>query len=172
MPDSASIWGRPLQTDRKPHYHERVLRRMQRARCLEPSETMTQLSAKPRKKTGPKNWRSIDVDNCTGCSACIEVCPVDCIVRVGPYPDAPGPAGVGARSTGTVASAAGSASVYPRRNRVPTPCSSAPGKPSKWFPSLNSPTGWRLPAGPPPRSEASRPRLRLAAERQLRLSKL
>ena len=32
----------------------------------------------------------IDADNCTGCAACIEVCPVDCIVLVRPHPETPG----------------------------------------------------------------------------------
>ena len=43
----------------------------------------------PRKKT-PKELAVIDVDNCTGCRACIEICPVDCIVPVSRYPHAPG----------------------------------------------------------------------------------
>ena len=38
----------------------------------------------------PKELAVIDVDNCTGCSACVQVCPVDCIVHVDQYPDAPG----------------------------------------------------------------------------------
>lgn len=36
---------------------------------------------KPRKKL-PKELAVIRADNCTGCEACIEVCPVDCIYKV------------------------------------------------------------------------------------------
>lgn len=38
-------------------------------------------AAKPRKKL-PKELAVIFADNCTGCEACIEVCPVDCIYKV------------------------------------------------------------------------------------------
>jgi electron transport complex protein RnfB len=38
-------------------------------------------AAKPRKKL-PKELAVIYADNCTGCEACIEVCPVDCIYKV------------------------------------------------------------------------------------------
>lgn len=38
-------------------------------------------AAKPRKKL-PKELAVIRADNCTGCEACIEVCPVDCIYKV------------------------------------------------------------------------------------------
>src|SRR4249920_2472132 len=38
-------------------------------------------AAKPRKKL-PKELAVIMADNCTGCEACIEVCPVDCIYKV------------------------------------------------------------------------------------------
>ena len=30
----------------------------------------------------PKEVAVINADNCTGCEACLEVCPVDCIVKV------------------------------------------------------------------------------------------
>ena len=39
------------------------------------------LAAKPRKVV-PKTLAVIYADNCTGCEACIEVCPVDCIYKV------------------------------------------------------------------------------------------
>ena len=38
-------------------------------------------AAKPRKKL-PKELAVIYADNCTGCEACIEVCPVDCISTI------------------------------------------------------------------------------------------
>ena len=37
--------------------------------------------AKARKKL-PKEVAVINADNCTGCESCLEVCPVDCIVKV------------------------------------------------------------------------------------------
>ena len=39
----------------------------------------------PRKKV-PKELAVINADNCTGCEACLEVCPVDCIVKVQQFP--------------------------------------------------------------------------------------
>ena len=39
----------------------------------------------PRKKL-PKELAVINADNCTGCEACLEVCPVDCIVKIQQYP--------------------------------------------------------------------------------------
>jgi electron transport complex protein RnfB len=38
----------------------------------------------PRKKL-PKELAVINADNCTGCEACLEVCPVDCIFKVQQY---------------------------------------------------------------------------------------
>ena len=38
-------------------------------------------AGKARKKL-PRELAVINADNCTGCDACIEVCPVDCIVKV------------------------------------------------------------------------------------------
>src|SRR5947207_10260853 len=38
-------------------------------------------TSKPKKKLFPK-LAVIRADNCTGCEACIEVCPVDCIYKV------------------------------------------------------------------------------------------
>lgn len=35
----------------------------------------------PRKKI-PKELAIINADNCTGCEACLEVCPVDCIFKI------------------------------------------------------------------------------------------
>jgi Na+-translocating ferredoxin:NAD+ oxidoreductase subunit B len=42
---------------------------------------MAKAAGKPRKKL-PKELAVIRADNCTGCDACIEVCPVDCIYKV------------------------------------------------------------------------------------------
>jgi len=38
----------------------------------------------PRKKL-PKELAVINADNCTGCESCLEVCPVDCIIKVQQY---------------------------------------------------------------------------------------
>jgi electron transport complex protein RnfB len=42
---------------------------------------MAKGAAKPRKKL-PKQMAVVRADSCTGCEACIEVCPVDCIYKV------------------------------------------------------------------------------------------
>ena len=44
--------------------------------------------AGPRKKL-PKELAVINADNCTGCEACLEVCPVDCIFKVQQFPGMP-----------------------------------------------------------------------------------
>ncbi len=137
---------------------------------MEPSKTMPDLNKKPRKKL-PKELAVIDADNCTGCSACIEVCPVDCIVRVSPYPDTPGLQGwceidwdrcIGCRL-----------------------CIRLPKKKSSTYAMLICPwgaiemvsvtelPGWvDMAAGPPPLAEENQPRLRESADRQVRLAGL
>lgn len=60
-----------------------------------PAETAPAADAVPVEATGlrkklPRELAVIDADNCTGCRACIEVCPVDCIVPVSQYPHSPG----------------------------------------------------------------------------------
>lgn len=40
---------------------------------------MTLATSKPPRKRLPKQLAVINADNCTGCEACIEVCPVNCI---------------------------------------------------------------------------------------------
>jgi electron transport complex protein RnfB len=42
---------------------------------------MAKAAGKARKKL-PKELAVVRADNCTGCEACIEVCPVDCIYKV------------------------------------------------------------------------------------------
>ena len=42
---------------------------------------MAKGAAKARKKL-PRQLAVVRADNCTGCEACIEVCPVDCIYKV------------------------------------------------------------------------------------------
>jgi electron transport complex protein RnfB len=42
---------------------------------------MAKGAGKPRKKL-PRELAVVRADNCTGCEACIEVCPVDCIYKV------------------------------------------------------------------------------------------
>jgi electron transport complex protein RnfB len=46
---------------------------------------MAKGAGKARKKL-PKTLAVVNADNCTGCEACIEVCPVDCIYKI-PGPD-------------------------------------------------------------------------------------
>jgi electron transport complex protein RnfB len=49
---------------------------------------MAKAATKPKKKLF-KSYAVVNADNCTGCEACIEVCPVDCIYKL-PGVDQPG----------------------------------------------------------------------------------
>jgi electron transport complex protein RnfB len=50
----------------------------------------TLLPKSQARKKVPEELAVIYADHCTGCGACIEVCPVDCIAKVNPYTDMPG----------------------------------------------------------------------------------
>ena len=47
-------------------------------------------SNRPARKKLPKQLAVIDADKCTGCEACMEICPVDCIEKIEQYPAQPG----------------------------------------------------------------------------------
>jgi len=146
---------------------------MQRAQCLDPIETMADptksQSKNPRKKL-PKEMAVIDVDNCTGCGACIEVCPVDCIVEVNQYPDAPGLQGwceidwdrcIGCRLCIRL----------PRKKSDAYAMLICPWEAIEMVPIAELPASVDLATGPAA-AEENRPRLLEAAERQARLAKL
>ena len=45
-------------------------------------ERFTVMAKTGARKKLPKEVAIINADNCTGCEACLEVCPVDCIYKV------------------------------------------------------------------------------------------
>ena len=126
------------------------------------------MKQEPRKKL-PKELAVIDVDNCTGCSACIEVCPVDCIVKVDPYPDAPGLQGwceidwdrcIGCRLCIRL----------PKKKSSTYTMLVCPWEAIEMAPILELSNSVDMAAGPRPLSEESRARLQEAAQRQVRLA--
>jgi Na+-translocating ferredoxin:NAD+ oxidoreductase subunit B len=52
---------------------------------MDRTELMTDKQRPPRKRI-PNELAAIDADRCTGCRACIEVCPVDCIQKIASHP--------------------------------------------------------------------------------------
>jgi electron transport complex protein RnfB len=109
----------------------------------------------------------IDADHCTGCRACIEVCPVDCIAVVTPDPATPGLQGwceidwdrcIGCRLCIRL----------PRKKASAYTMLVCPWEAIEMAPVADLPAWVNLAAGPPPLANASRLRLHEAAERQLR----
>ena len=54
-----------------------------------PKEAPAAAARPARKPRKPRPKALINENGCTGCEACITVCPVDCIVKI-PNPDSPG----------------------------------------------------------------------------------
>jgi electron transport complex protein RnfB len=125
---------------------------------------------KNRRKKLPKELAVIDVDNCTGCRACIEVCPVDCILLVNQYPDLPGLQGwceidwdrcIGCRLCVRL----------PKKNSSAYTMLICPWEAIEMVPIAELPAWVDRAAGPAPMGGESRPRLCEVAERQVRLAK-
>src|SRR4029079_11984682 len=57
-----------------------------RTKTLTASEVQSSMAKQGPRKKVPKELAVINADNCTGCEACLEVCPVDCIVKIQQYP--------------------------------------------------------------------------------------
>lgn len=143
---------------------------MQRARQPNSNGTMAEPTKNRRKKL-PKELAVIDVDNCTGCNACIEVCPVDCIVRVDQHPNAPGLQGwceidwdrcIGCRLCIRL----------PKKKTATYTMLVCPWEAIEMVPLVELPNWVEMAAGPPPLAEKNWPRLRESAERQVRLANL
>ena len=109
----------------------------------------------------------IDTDHCTGCRACIEVCPVDCIAVVTPNPAAPGLQGwceidwdrcIGCRLCIRL----------PRKKASAYTMLVCPWEAIEMTPVADLPAWVNLAAGPPPLASENRRRLHEVAERQLR----
>jgi electron transport complex protein RnfB len=123
----------------------------------------------PRKKL-PAELAAIDADNCTGCRAWVEVCPVDCIVPVSQYAESPGLQGwceidwdrcIGCRLCIRL----------PKKKSSTYTMLVCPWEAIEMVPIAELPAWVDLAAGPPPAAEVSRSRLRQAAERQVHLAK-
>lgn len=130
---------------------------------------MADSTRKPRRKL-PTELAVIDVDNCTGCAACIEVCPVDCIVHVNQFPDAPGLQSwceidwdrcIGCRLCIRL----------PKKKSNAYTMLVCPWEAIEMVPIAELPRWIDLAAGPPPLAEKKRSQLQEAAERQIRLAK-
>ncbi len=126
---------------------------------------MPDLHTAARKKL-PKQLAAIDADYCTGCEACVEVCPVDCIRKIDLRADAPGLQGwceigwdrcIGCRLCIRVPS---------RKSRAYT-LTVCPWDAIRMVPVEKIVEAVDHAGGPPPMAAGSRPRLAAMARRQV-----
>ncbi|MHC4406508.1 MAG: 4Fe-4S binding protein [Planctomycetota bacterium] len=108
----------------------------------------------------------IDPDHCTGCEACVEICPVDCIGTVEPHPESPGLHSwceidwdrcIGCKLCVRV----------PRKKSDPYRLTVCPWEAIEMVPSAGIVEAVERMGGPPPWQEANRRRLSELARRQV-----